>query len=126
MNIALWIVQILLALLFLFAGVTKLILPIETLQAAGPPNQIVLPALFLKFIGVCEVLGGLGLILPGIFRKLPGLTPLAAAGLAIIMIGAVVVSIPVGIVACIDPFVFLLLCAFVAYGRWRLVPHGGA
>ena len=71
MNIALWIIQILLALLFLFAGGTKLILPVETLLAMGSPNQIILPGFLIKFIGLCEVLGALGLILPGLLRKRP-------------------------------------------------------
>src|SRR5687767_15747196 len=93
MNIALWIIQILLALLFLFAGGTKLVLPAETLQAMGSPNQIMLPGLLLKFIGLCEVLGALGLILPGLLHKRPSLTPLAAAGLVIIMIGAVALTV---------------------------------
>jgi uncharacterized membrane protein YphA (DoxX/SURF4 family) len=57
MNIALWIIQILLALLFLFAGGTKLYFSPEVLAAMGPPNQVHLPGLFLQFIGVCEVLG---------------------------------------------------------------------
>lgn len=127
MNIALWIIQILLALLFLFAGVTKLVLPAETLQAMGSPNQIILPGLLLKFIGLCEVLGGLGLVLPGLFRKQPTLTPLAAAGLVIIMIGAVALTVAAdGVVAGIVPVLVAVLCAFVAYGRSRLVPHGGA
>lgn len=127
MNIALWIIQILLALLFLFAGGTKLILPAETLQAMGSPNQIILPGLLLKFIGLCEVLGALGLILPGLLRKQPSLTPLAAAGLVIIMIGAVALTIAGdGVVAGIVPLLTAVLCAFVAYGRSRLVPHGGA
>ena len=65
MNIALWIIQILLALLFLFAGGTKLYFPPEVLAAKGPPNQVHLPGLFIQFIGVCEVLGALGLVLPG-------------------------------------------------------------
>jgi uncharacterized membrane protein YphA (DoxX/SURF4 family) len=126
MNIALWIIQVLLALLFLFAGGTKLVLPIETLQAMGSPNQVMLPGLFIKFIGVCEVLGGLGLILPGVFRIRPGLTPLAAVGLLIIMLGAVVVSIMGdGIVAGFGPLVFAFLLAFVAYGRSKLAPHQG-
>ena len=54
MNIALWIIQILLALLFLFAGGTKLYYAPEVLAAMGPPNQVHLPGLFLKFIGACE------------------------------------------------------------------------
>lgn len=124
MNIALWIIQILLALLFLFAGGTKIILPVEVLQSMGSPNQIILPGLLLKFIGVCEVLGALGLILPGLLRKRPSLTPLAAAGLVIIMVGAVALTIAAdGVVAGIVPLVVGILCAFVAYGRSRLVPH---
>ncbi len=127
MNIALWIIQILLALLFLFAGGMKLIVPAETLQAAGSPNQIILPGLLLKFIGACEVLGALGLILPGLLRKRPSLTPLAAACLVILMIGAVALTIAGdGVAAGIVPLIVGALCAFVAYGRSRLVPHSGA
>ena len=127
MNIVLWIIQIVLALLFLFAGGTKLVLPIETLQAMGSPNQILLPGWLMRFIGVCEVLGALGLILPGLLRKRPSLTPLAAVGLVILMIGAVALSVAAdGVVAGLVPLVVGLLCAFVAYGRSRLVPHGGA
>lgn len=123
MNIALWIIQVLLALLFLFAGGTKLVLPIDVLTAMGSPNQVHLPALLIRFIGVCEVLGALGLVLPGLFRKRPELTPLAAAGLVIIMIGATVLTIiGDGIGATLPPLVAGLLCVFVAYGRWRLRP----
>ena len=126
MNIVLWIVQALLALLFLFAGGTKLILSIEQMQAMGSPNQIVFPALFVRFIGVCEVLGALGLILPGIFRVGPGLTPLAATGLIIIMVGAIVTTLKSGDVApALFPLVMLILLAFVAYGRTKLAPQSG-
>src|SRR5262249_60240165 len=83
MNRALWIVQVLLALVYLFAGGAKLVLPLEAM--AGP---VTLPGPLLRFIGVCEVLGALGLILPGLLRVRPGLTPLAPAGLVIIMTGA--------------------------------------
>ena len=118
MNIALWIIQILLALLFLFAGGTKLYFPPEVLAAKGLPNQVHLPGLFIQFIGVCEVLGALGLVLPGLLRIRPHLTFLAAAGLLIIMIGAVVITIAgPGVGAAIPPLVIGLLCAFVAYGR---------
>jgi hypothetical protein len=72
MTYALWIVQVLLALLFLFAGGTKLILPLDVLTSMGSPNQIVLPGLFIRFIGVVEVLGALGLILPRLLRIRPG------------------------------------------------------
>ena len=118
MNIALWIIQILLALLFIFAGGTKLYYSPEVLAAMGPPNQVHLPGLFLKFIGVCEILGGLGLVLPGLFKIRPQLTSLAAAGLLIIMIGAVVVTISgPGVGPAVPAVVVGLLCAFVAYGR---------
>lgn len=126
MNIVLWIIQALLALLFLFAGGTKLVLPIEVLTSMGSPHQVHLPGLLLRFIGLCEVLGALGLILPGVFRIRTGLPPLAAAGLLIIMIGATVLTIVGdGLVMGITPFVTSLLLAFVAYARWRVVPHQG-
>ena len=125
MNIALWIIQVLLALLFLFAGGMKLVVPIDVLTSMGPPNQVQLPGLFLKFIGVCEVLGALGLILPGLFRAKTWLTPLAAAGLVIIMIGAAAVSLKLGVGAAAPPVVTGLLLAFVAYGRWRVAPLRG-
>src|SRR5436189_6349508 len=94
MNIALWIVQGLLAALFLFAGGAKLVLPLD--QMAGP---VALPGWFLRFLGVAEVLGALGLVLPGLLRIRPGLTPLASAGLVIIMIGATVLTLAGGAVA---------------------------
>jgi hypothetical protein len=114
MNILLWIVQILLALLFVFAGVTKLIFP-------APPGMA-FPGWFIKFIGLCELLGALGLVLPGVFRRQRQLTPLAAIGLTIIMIGAVVVTAGMGLKFVISPLVVGLLCAFVAYGRWKVRP----
>lgn len=119
MTYVLWIVQVLLALLFLLAGGTKLVLSPEALASMGSPDQIVLPGWFVRFIGVVEVLGALGLILPGLLRVRRELTPLAAVGLAIIMIGAVAVSVAgEGIVAGVMPLVTGLLSAFVAYGRW--------
>jgi uncharacterized membrane protein YphA (DoxX/SURF4 family) len=124
MTYVLWVLQVLLALLFLFAGGTKLVLPIETLTAMGSPNQIILPGLFIKFIGLCEVLGGLGLILPGLLKVRPELTWIAATGLVIIMIGATAITIAGdGIGAAVFPFVVTVICAFVAYGRCRLAPH---
>ena len=123
MNILLWILQILLGLLFLFAGGTKFYYTIEQMRAMGPPNQILFPGWFIHFIGVCEILGGLGLILPGLLRIKPYLTPLAAIGLTIIMIGEVVVTaMSVGIGPAIPTVIIGLLCAFVAYGRTKLRP----
>jgi uncharacterized membrane protein YphA (DoxX/SURF4 family) len=121
MTQALWTVQGLLAALFLFAGGMKLVLPLEAMTAQMP---VPLPGLFLRFIGVAEVLGAIGLILPGLLRIRPGLTPLAAAGLVIIMIGATGITLAGGTVApALIPLVVGLLSAFVAYGRWRLAPH---
>ncbi|HMH54103.1 MAG TPA: DoxX family protein [Candidatus Acidoferrum sp.] len=118
MHIALWIVQVLLALLFLFAGGMKLILPLDKLT--GP---VALPGWFTRFIGVCEVLGALGLILPGLLRIQPWLTPLAALGLVLIMIGAIAVTLVGGMPgAAVLSLVIGLLAAFIAYGRWRLAP----
>src|ERR1700704_6058169 len=118
MNVALWIVQGLLAALFLFAGGAKRVLPLD--QMAGP---VALPGWFLRFLGVAEVLGAFGLVLPGLLRIRPGLSPLAAVGLVIIMIGATVVMWAGGMVAvALMNVVVALLAAFVAYGRWRLGP----
>ena len=118
MNIVLWIIQILVALLFLFAGGTKLVLSMETMQSMSPPNAIVWPEWFIRFIGVCEVLGALGLVLPGLLRRQQYLTRHAAIGLTILMIGAVVTTVmSLGAAAAIPPFIILLLCAFVAYKR---------
>ena len=123
MNILLWIIQALLALMFLMAGGMKLWLPVEVLQTMGPPNQILFPGWFMKFIGLCEVLGAFGLILPGVFKRQQYLTALAAIGLTIIMIGAVVVTMMgPGFKFAIQPLVTGLLCAFVAYGRWKVRP----
>ena len=120
MTVSLWIIQGLLALLFLFAGSMKLIMPIEMMTAQ---MTVPLPGLFLKFIGVAEVAGAFGLILPGLLRIRPGLTPLAGACLVIIMIGATVVTLLGGdVAAALFPLVVGLLCAAVAYGRrsWGL------
>jgi uncharacterized membrane protein YphA (DoxX/SURF4 family) len=122
LHYALWTIQALLALLFLFAGGMKLVLPIEKMT-----EQMPLPGAFLRFIGIAEVLGGLGLVLPGLVGIQQGLTPLAASGLVIIMIGATVVSLMTGGVgAALFPFAVGLLLAFVTYGRWRLVPPRGS
>src|SRR5580765_5963438 len=118
-NVALWVIQGLLAALFLFAGSTKLILPIDVLKSMGSPNQIVLPGWFLRFIGVSEVLGAVGLILPRLLRIRPSLTPIAAAGLVIIMSGATLLTFAAdGFAPASFPMVIGLLAGFVARGRW--------
>ena len=123
MNILLWILQCLLALLFIFSGAMKFVMPVEEMNRQAP---VVLPGLFLHFIGICEILGGFGLILPSLLRIKPGLTPLAATGLAIITIGATVITMRGGMVAMVVlPLTTALLCIFVAYGRWRVRPITG-
>jgi len=118
-NRTLWVIQWLLALLFLFAGGMKLILPVEKLTA-----QIVLPGAFLRFIGIAEVLGGLGLVLPGMLRIAASLTLLAAAGLVIIMIGATWLTFTSqSFTAALLPLVTGLLLVLVIRDRWRSVAH---
>ena len=119
MNVALWIVQALLGALFVFSGVMKFVMSVEEMTQQMPG----MAGWFLHFIGVAEVLGGLGLILPGLVRIRTGLTPLAAACLVVIMIGATVISLKIGPAAqALLPLVVGLLAAFVAYGRWRVAP----
>ncbi|HET6261854.1 MAG TPA: DoxX family protein [Chloroflexia bacterium] len=124
MNHVLWIVQVLLSLIFLFAGGIKLVLPLETMTEQ---MSLPLPGLYLRFLGVAEVLSAIGLILPGLLGIRPGLTPLAAAGLVIIMIGATVITLAGGALApALVPLVVGLLSALVAYGRrpWSKAPAG--
>ena len=113
MNNLLWLLQILLALLFLFAGGVKFMIPAADM-AKGLPSYLSLN--FIYFIGVCEILGGIGLVVPWLTKIKPWLTPLAAALLVIIMIGAVAVS-PFDTKILIPASVGVL-CALVAYGRF--------
>jgi uncharacterized membrane protein YphA (DoxX/SURF4 family) len=116
-NKGLWIAQSLLALIFLFAGGAKLAMSAEQMKTPGP---VQLPVVFVRFIGVCEVLGGLGMILPGLTGIRPGLTPLGASGLVIIMAGATVINIVNGMAPVAIPTAILgLAAAYVAYGRWQ-------
>jgi hypothetical protein len=117
-NVAIWTVQVLLACLFLFAGGAKLVLPISELT-----KQVPLPGLFLRFLGVVEVAGALGLILPSLLRIRPYLTPLAAGGLIIIMSGATSISMIGGkVTPAIPTFVAGCLAGLVLYARTRVVP----
>jgi hypothetical protein len=120
MKKTLWAIQILLALLFLLAGGAKFVIPVDQM-IRGMPAALASGS-FIHFIGICEVLGGLGLVLPGLLRIKPGLTPLAASGLVIIMIGAAAISIPQGVAMVVFPLLTGILAAFVAYGRWRIAP----
>jgi hypothetical protein len=122
-NRLLWTAQTLTALLFLLAGSMKFVMPAEKMQQ-GPLS---LPIAFIHFIGVCECLGAFGLLLPGALRIRTALTPLAAAGLTIIMIGATSVSIvSLGVAAGIFPAVVGVVTAWIAYGRTRVAPIADA
>ena len=116
-NILLWTIQILLAALFLFAGAMKFLIPAAQLTAGSPFS-----ASFIHFIGVAEIAGALGLILPGLTRIQPRLTPLAATGLVLIMSGATALTFSTGLGALV-PFAAGVLCAFVAYGRFTRLQH---
>ena len=122
MNIALWIVQGLVALAFLLAGFMKTFMPLETLKK----NMIWandLPAALVRFIGVAELLGAIGLIVPAVTGIQSWLTMAAAGGLVLVMLLAAVFhasrreysNIGVNVV-------LLLLAAFVLVGRWVLAP----
>ncbi|MBV9353965.1 MAG: DoxX family protein [Chloroflexi bacterium] len=121
LGVALWILQGLLAATFLCTGGMKLLLPADLLAESTP-----LPILFVRFIGLCEFLGALGLILPGLLRIRPGLTPLAAAGLVPIMIGATLLTptlMGADVLLALIPLTFGVLAGLVAYGRARLAPQ---
>jgi len=114
-SAVLWGIQGLLAALFLFAGISKLVLPAEALK--GP---IPLPIGLLRFVGVAETAGALGLILPGIFHIRQVLTPIAAAGLVLIMAGATTITVETGPIAGASvPLIVGLLSALVMLKRWR-------
>lgn len=118
LHIGLWVVQILLAALFIAAGIYKVTTPGEALLAAG----MTAPTLALKISGVAEFFGGIGLILPTAFRIQPKLTPIAAALLAFVMVLAIGTHIILGeFPAIVPPLVLGLLCSFVAWGRFTKV-----
>src|SRR5262245_52578765 len=119
MNIGLWIVQGLLAFAFVYSGGMKVFAYEKYTQMiharSGQPMHF--SRSFMTFIGICELAGGLGLILPMLLGIAPVLTPLAAAGLAIIMAGAAVVHLRRREPAA-APIVLFVLAAVVVYGRF--------
>lgn len=122
LHIVLWVAQVLLAVMFGFAGVLKSTRPIEELSQmmawAGA-----LPPAVVRFIGVSELAGALGLLLPGLTRTMPVLTPLAATGLVLIMVLAMVFHLSRGETQAL-PINLCLggLAAFVAWGRFAKAP----
>jgi len=122
MNIALWVIQVLLALAFLAAGVPKATQPIPALATRITWAKDV-PAPYVRFIGIAEILGALGLILPALTGVLPWLTIAAAIGLAIVMVAAIIFHLARGESnRIITNVVMLVLILFVIYGRLALAP----
>ncbi len=118
MNRVLWGCQGLLAGLFVFAGAFKLFGPLEQMG-----QQVTLPLPFLRFIGFVEILGALGLILPRAMPSKKWLIPLAAAGLGVVMIGAVVTSaMTLGWKSALFPAGVGVVAAFVSWGRRKVAP----
>jgi uncharacterized membrane protein YphA (DoxX/SURF4 family) len=122
MNIALWVVQVLLAIMFLLAGFPKAFQPIDTVaKRLTWAKQI--PAWLVRFIGIAELLGAVGLILPALTHIVPSLTAIAAVGLVLVMVCAIIFHIARKEYSNISVGVILLiLAAFVAYGRFVLMP----
>jgi uncharacterized membrane protein YphA (DoxX/SURF4 family) len=122
MNEVLWIVQILLALGFLMAGFMKATQPLDKLsKMMGWINDF--PPTIVRVIGVLEILAGIGLIVPMLTNIVPILTPLAAVGLVLTMIGAMITHVRRGEYSRLGVnVVFLLMAAFVAYGRFVALP----
>ena len=123
MNIALWVAQILLALVFGLAGFMKLTMPIaELAEMMTWPGNV--PTWLVRFIGFVELAGAIGMILPAATRILPNLTPLAALGFAVIQVLAIPVHISQGDIAMVGPINIILfaLAVFVVWGRYRKFP----
>jgi uncharacterized membrane protein YphA (DoxX/SURF4 family) len=119
MSILLWVLQVLLAVQFLFHGWIMLFPPAELVDII---NAQFAPW-FRIFVGVTESLGALGLILPGVTRILPWLIPLASVGLMIVAGSAAVLHLSRGeIGSAITTAVLFVLLAFVAYMRWKVKP----
>lgn len=119
MNILLWILQALLAAAFAAHGWMLLFPPPELLAIMN--EQLGVP--FRVFLGVAEIAGAVGLLLPALTRRMPWLTPVAAGCLAFVVASATVLHVARSeISAAVTTAVLFLLAAFVAYGRWRLRP----
>lgn len=116
-NITLWIAQILLALGFAFGGYGKAAWTAEALNASVPWASAI-PMGLMRFIGITELLAAVGLILPALLRIRPGLTPLAAAGLALIMVLAAGFHLFRGeYMLILANAVYFGIAVFIAWGR---------
>jgi uncharacterized membrane protein YphA (DoxX/SURF4 family) len=128
MNLALWIVAGLLAAAYFFGGLGKVFVPKEKIAAFGHSAEWVedWSAGGVKAIGALEVLGAVGLVLPAVVGVAPFLVPLAALGLAMIMVGAAITRIRRGEYGLMGvDLVYLVLAGFVAFGRFFVEPFTG-
>jgi uncharacterized membrane protein YphA (DoxX/SURF4 family) len=123
MKVVLWVVSALLAVVFVLIGGLKLVTPTADLAASSQG----VPVALMRVAGATEVLGALGLILPAATRIVPILTPVAATGLALQMIGAVITNIAVGAYTAIPMAVVLMLVAawiaWLRFGRYAVQPR---
>jgi uncharacterized membrane protein YphA (DoxX/SURF4 family) len=119
MNIVLWILQVLLALVFAAHGWMLLVPPVHLIEQMNAT----MPTSFRIFLGVAEVLAAIGLILPGVTRILPWLVSWAAGGLMFVMVSATIFHIARGeISGAVTTAVLLALLTFVAYMRVKVLP----
>jgi uncharacterized membrane protein YphA (DoxX/SURF4 family) len=119
MNISLWAAQILLAVILIWAAAMKLFQPIEKLSAMWPWTEQV-PVALLKFTGIVDLLGALGLVLPMLLHIKPKLTPIAAIGIVVLMIVASIFHISRGEASSIGVNIaFAVIAAFIAWGRFK-------
>ncbi|QKZ14131.1 DoxX family protein [Spirosoma sp. KUDC1026] len=122
LNLTLWIAQLLTAILLLWAGYVKIAKPITELAAMWPWAGEV-SATFVRFTGVIDLLGALGLILPAALRIQPRLTPVAAVGIILLMICATVFHLLRGEGANIGFNIgVIVIAAFIAWGRFTKAP----
>lgn len=120
LNVALWVCQILLAVVFGYSGVMKSTKTEKELVAMGQTGVENLPQNLIRFIGISEILGVIGIILPRLTGILPILTPVVAVCFGIIMILASIVHFRRNEKkTALMNWLILLVCAFVAYGRFR-------
>ncbi len=121
-NIALWIAQGLLAIMFIMAGIMKATQPLEAL-AESLPWVTSTPLGLVRFVGISELLGGLGLLIPSIFRFKPFLTVWVALGLALVMVLAAEFHASRGEFPNIGMNVVLIgIALFIAWGRSKKAP----
>ena len=122
LNIGLWVVQLLLMAVFVLTGFVKVFQPIDVLAETYRWIGFA-PPVFVRFVGICELLAAAGLLGPAVLRLMPRLTVFAAIGIILLMVGAMITHVLLGPWSTIVVNLILLsLAAFVAYGRLVLAP----